>query len=168
MHPFELQVRRFQGGGILHTNRLKVCHVPPDSILAVANALQRGSKPSWAIRARTGGAVCNVSYWHVGVQDGFDGHRASKLCSNLILMTAPWRLFRSWDGCVLPYPCLVLGRNTVLGDAGSSPGNSRGGMPKYDPTTKLIILHRSPKTLLWDSCGLNLHTNTVYKRNNKI
>jgi hypothetical protein len=23
----------------------------------------------------------------------------------------------------------------------------------YDPTTKLIILRRSPKTSLWDSCG---------------
>ena len=64
-------------------------------------------------RWKTGGAVCNVSYWHVGVQDGFDGHRASKLCSNLILMTAPWRLFWSRDGCVLPYPCLVLGINSV-------------------------------------------------------
>jgi hypothetical protein len=38
-----------------------------------------------------------------------------------------------------------------------------GGMPKYDPTTKLIILRRSPKTSLWDSCDLNLHTNTVYR-----
>jgi hypothetical protein len=28
----------------------------------------------------------------------------------------------------------------VPGDAGSCPGKSRGGMPKYDPTTKLIIL----------------------------
>jgi hypothetical protein len=39
--------------------------------------------------------------------------RASKLCSNLILMTAPWRLFWSRDGCVLPTPCLVLGINSV-------------------------------------------------------
>jgi hypothetical protein len=31
-----------------------------------------------------------------------------------------------------------------------------GGMAKYDPTTKWIILCRSPKTSLWDSCGLNL------------
>jgi hypothetical protein len=23
----------------------------------------------------------------------------------------------------------------------------------YDPTTKLIILRRSPKTSIWDSCG---------------
>jgi hypothetical protein len=38
----------------------------------------------------------------------------------------------------------------VPGDAGSSPGKSRGGMPKYDPTTKLIILRRSSKTSLWD------------------
>jgi hypothetical protein len=38
-----------------------------------------------------------------------------------------------------------------------------GGMPKYDPTTKLIILCRSPKTSLWDPCGLYLHTNTVYR-----
>jgi hypothetical protein len=34
---------------------------------------------------RTVGTVCIVNYWHVGVQEGFDGHRASKLCSNLIL-----------------------------------------------------------------------------------
>jgi hypothetical protein len=47
----------------------------------------------------------------------------------------------------------------VPGVAGSSPGKSRGGMSKYGPTTKLIILRRSPKTSLWDSCGLNLHTN---------
>jgi hypothetical protein len=52
----------------------------------------------------------------------------------------------------------------VPGDAGSSPSKSRGGMPKYDPTTKLIIPGRSPKTSLWDSCGLNLHTNTVYRK----
>jgi hypothetical protein len=30
--------------------------------------------------------------------------------------------------------------------------------------TKLIILRRSPKTSLWDSCGFNLHTNTVYRK----
>jgi hypothetical protein len=53
---------------------------------------------------------------------------------------------------------------SVPGDAGSSPGMSRGGMPKYDTTTKQIILRRSPKTSLWDSCGLNLHTNTVYRK----
>jgi hypothetical protein len=52
----------------------------------------------------------------------------------------------------------------IPGDAGSSPSKSRGGMPKYDPTTKLITLHRSPKTSLWDFCGLNLHTNTVYRK----
>jgi hypothetical protein len=52
---------------------------------------------------------------------------------------------------------------SVPGDAGSNPGKSRGGMPNiYDPTTKLIILCRSPKKSLWDSCGLNLHTDTVY------
>jgi hypothetical protein len=38
-------------------------------------------------------------------------------------------------------------------DADSSPGKSRGGMPKYDPTTKLIILRIVPKDitlgLLW-------------------
>jgi hypothetical protein len=50
----------------------------------------------------------------------------------------------------------------VPGVAGSSPGESRGGMSKCGPTTKLIILRRSPKTSLWVSCGLNLHTNTVY------
>jgi hypothetical protein len=56
--------------------------------------------------------------------------------------------------------------NTVIvpGVAGSSPDKSRGGMSKYGPTTKLIILCRSPKTSLWDSCGLNLHTNTVYRK----
>jgi hypothetical protein len=55
--------------------------------------------------------------------------------------------------------------NTVVvpGDAGSIPGKSRGGMTKYDPTIKLIITHRSPKTSLWDSCGLNLHTERNYK-----
>jgi hypothetical protein len=69
---------------------------------------------------------------------------------------------------------------SVPGDEGSSPGKSRGDMPKYDPTTKLIILCRSPETSLWDSCGLNLHTNTeinykkykgkvpVHKSKNKI
>jgi hypothetical protein len=53
---------------------------------------------------------------------------------------------------------------SVAGDAGSSPGKSRGGMPKYDPTTKLIILRRSLKIALWDSCGLNLLKNTVYRK----
>jgi hypothetical protein len=37
-------------------------------------------------------------------------------------------------------------------------------MSKYGPTTKLIILRRSPKTSLWDSYGLNLHTNNVYRK----
>ncbi len=114
-----------------------------------------GSWDRTKIFDRTGGAICNVSYWHVWVQDGFNGHRASKLCSNLILMTAPWRLLWSRDVCVCPYPCLVLGINGVPwltqssgpGDAGSSPGKSRVGMPNtvYDPTTKLIILRRSPE-----------------------
>jgi hypothetical protein len=59
----------------------------------------------------------------------------------------------------------ILGNTVgVPGDVGSSPGKYRGGMPKYDPTTKLIILRRSPKTSLWDSCGLNLHTVTVYRK----
>ncbi len=83
-----------------------------------------------------------------------------KTLLNLILMTSPWCLFCSWDGCILPYPWSVFRDkqftlvNTigVPGDAGSSPGKSRGGMPKYDPTTKLIILRRSPKT----SCTLRL------------
>jgi hypothetical protein len=35
----------------------------------------------------------------------------------------------------------------VPGDAGSSPGKSRGGMPKYDPTTKLIILMQVPQDI---------------------
>jgi hypothetical protein len=45
----------------------------------------------------------------------------------------------------------------VSGVAGTSPGKSRGGMSKYGTTTKLIILRRSPKTSLWDSCGLNFY-----------
>jgi hypothetical protein len=36
----------------------------------------------------------------------------------------------------------------VPGDAGASPGKSRGGMPKNDPAAKLIILRRSHKTSL--------------------
>jgi hypothetical protein len=60
--------------------------------------------------------------------------------------------------------CTLFNTVLVSGDGGSSPGKSRGAMPKYDPTTKLIILRRSPKTLLWNSCGLNLHTNTVYRK----
>jgi len=58
----------------------------------------------------------------------------------------------------------LVNTDGVPGDAGSSPGKSRGGMPTYDPTTKLIILRRSPKTSLWDSCRLNLHSNTVYRK----
>jgi len=58
----------------------------------------------------------------------------------------------------------LVNTDGVPGDAGSSPGKSREGMPKYDPTTKLVIICRSPKTSLWDSCGLNLHTNTVYRK----
>jgi hypothetical protein len=50
---------------------------------------------------------------------------------------------------------------SVPGDAGSSLGKSRGGMPKYGSASKLIILRRSPKTSLWDYCVLNLQTNTV-------
>jgi hypothetical protein len=33
--------------------------------------------------------------------------------------------------------CILVNTVGVPGDAGSSPGKSRGGMPKYDPTTKL-------------------------------
>jgi hypothetical protein len=52
----------------------------------------------------------------------------------------------------------------VPGVAGSSPSKSRGGMSKYGPTTKLIILPRSLKTSLWNFCGLDLHTNTVNRK----
>jgi len=38
------------------------------------------------------------------------------------------------------------------------PARAEEACQNYDPTTKLIILRRSSKTLLWDSCGLNLHT----------
>jgi hypothetical protein len=97
----------------------------------------------------------------VGVQDSFNGHRASKLCSNLLLMTAPWRLFWSWDGCVLSYPCQVLGINSVHWLTQSAVqgmqvqvlARAEEACQIYDPTTKLIILCRSPKTLFWDSCG---------------
>jgi hypothetical protein len=45
------------------------------------------------------------------------------------------------------------------------PARAEEAYQTYDPTTKLIILRRSPKISLWDSCGLNLHTKT--ERNNK-
>jgi hypothetical protein len=38
------------------------------------------------------------------------------------------------------------------------PARTEEACQKYHPITKLIILRRSPKTSLWDSCGLNLHT----------
>ncbi len=82
-------------------------------------------------------------------------------------MTAPWRLESGWLRTSLSMSGFrdkqrpLVNTVGVPGVAGSSPGKSRGGMSKYGPTTKLIILRRSPKTSLWDSCGLNLHTNTV-------
>ncbi len=65
-------------------------------------------------------SVMYITYWHVGVQDGFDGR------------------------------CLVLrivNTFSVPGDAGWSRGKSRGGMPNIWPNNpKLIILRRSLKT----------------------
>ncbi len=54
-------------------------------------------------------------------------------------MTAAWRLFWSRDGCVLPYLCLhrtLVNTVGVPGDAGSSPGKSRGGMPYIWPNSQ--------------------------------
>ncbi len=46
----------------------------------------------------------------------------------------------------------LVKRVGVPKDAGSSP-SKKEACQIYDPTTKLIILRRSPKTSLWDSCG---------------
>ncbi len=91
---------------------------------------------------RTGGAVCNVSYWHVGVQDGFVGPQNSAQpnshdCTLVLILQLGWlhtHSSLSMSGFRDKQRTLV---NTVgvPGDADSSPGKSRGGMPKYDPTT---------------------------------
>ncbi len=127
----------------------------------------------WWRSDRTGGAICNVSYWHVRVQDGLDGHRASKLCSNLILMASTCRggLFWNRDGCirVLPYPCLVLGIKSIPWLTQSAVHGcrlkSRGGMPNIWPNNQTDHpIRRFPKTSFWDSCGLNLHADEANRK----
>ncbi len=84
---------------------------------------------AWSVRIkyicildRTGGAVCNVSYWHVGVQYGFDGHQASKLCAYSGVGIAVYFLSKSGaeEACQI-----------------------------YDPTTKLIFPQDITLGLLW-------------------
>jgi hypothetical protein len=67
--------------------------------------------------------------------------RISHDCTVALILELGWlRTSLSMSGFRDKQRTLV---NTVgiPGDAGSSPGKSRGNMPKYDPTTKLIILH---------------------------
>ncbi len=117
---------------------------------------------------RTGGAVCNVSYWHVGVQDGFGGPQTllkpnSHDCTFVLILESGW---------LRTSPSLSMsgfrGKQRTLVTQSAFQGMQVQVLAKaedweeacqiYDTTTKLIFLHRSPKTSLWDSCGLNLHT----------